>query len=158
MNAIATTVQDHATDRCRFPIAAAAAELAKLGVQMHTGKRQLMGGLPKGSLFIEGHFVRFVDWLRYRMHLHALHSLWKTVFLTLGVHDLAHRRAAHQAALAGPVDSPVWRSRSWSATPCIARSIRPWASSGRICPCAAIRSSARRVMEWARPPTLLENM
>ncbi|WP_298288961.1 NAD(P)/FAD-dependent oxidoreductase [Thiomonas sp.] len=49
----------------------------------HSTVGNLMGGLSKGSLFIEGHFARFIYWLLYRMHLHALHGFWKTVFLTL---------------------------------------------------------------------------
>ena len=49
----------------------------------HSTVGNLMGGLSKGSLFIEGHFARFIYWLLYRMHLHALHGFWKTAFLTL---------------------------------------------------------------------------
>ncbi|WP_031408512.1 NAD(P)/FAD-dependent oxidoreductase [Thiomonas sp. FB-Cd] len=49
----------------------------------HSTVGSLMGGLSKGSMFIEGHFARFIYWLLYRMHLHALHGFWKTVFLTL---------------------------------------------------------------------------
>ncbi len=49
----------------------------------HSTVGSLMGGLSKGSMFIEGHFARFIYWLLYRMHLHALHGFWKTAFLTL---------------------------------------------------------------------------
>ena len=49
----------------------------------HSTVGNLMGGLSKGSMFIEGHFARFIYWLLYRMHLHALHGFWKTAFLTL---------------------------------------------------------------------------
>ncbi|MHB1666719.1 NAD(P)/FAD-dependent oxidoreductase [Thiomonas sp.] len=49
----------------------------------HSTVGSLMGGLAKGSLFIEGHFARFIYWLLYRKHLHALHGFWKTAFLTL---------------------------------------------------------------------------
>ena len=49
----------------------------------HSTVGSLMGGLAKGSLFIEGHVARFIYWLLYRKHLHALHGFWKTVFLTL---------------------------------------------------------------------------
>ncbi len=49
----------------------------------HSTVGTLMGGLSKGSMFIEGHFALFIYWLLYRMHLHALHGFWKTTFLTL---------------------------------------------------------------------------
>lgn len=49
----------------------------------HSTVGNLMGGLSKGSMFIEGHFARLIYWLLYRMHLHALHGFWKTAFLTL---------------------------------------------------------------------------
>ena len=49
----------------------------------HSTVGSLMGGLSKGSMFIEGHFARFIYWLLYRKHLLSLHGFWKTVFLTL---------------------------------------------------------------------------
>lgn len=49
----------------------------------HSTVGSLMGGLSKGSLFIEGHFAAFVYWLLYRKHLMNLHGFWKTAFLTL---------------------------------------------------------------------------
>jgi NADH dehydrogenase len=55
--------------------------LVSLGEYSTVGS--LMGGLSKGSMFIEGHFARFIYWLLYRKHLLSLHGFWKTVFLTL---------------------------------------------------------------------------
>ena len=58
-----------------------AGSLVSLGEHSTVGS--LMGGLSRGSMFVEGQFARFIYWLLYRMHLHALHGFWKTVFLTL---------------------------------------------------------------------------
>jgi NADH dehydrogenase len=58
-----------------------AGSLVSLGEHSTVGS--LMGGLSRGSMFIEGQFARFIYWSLYRMHLHALHGFWKTAFLTL---------------------------------------------------------------------------
>ena len=58
-----------------------AGSLVSLGEHSTVGS--LMGSLSRGTMFIEGQFARFIYWLLYRMHLHALHGFWKTVFLTL---------------------------------------------------------------------------
>ncbi|WP_026285467.1 NAD(P)/FAD-dependent oxidoreductase [Thiomonas sp. FB-6] len=58
-----------------------AGSLVSLGEHSTVGS--LMGGLSRGSMFVEGHFARFIYWSLYRMHLHALHGFWKTAFLTL---------------------------------------------------------------------------
>ena len=58
-----------------------AGSLVSLGEHSTVGS--LMGSLSRGTMFIEGQFARFIYWMLYRMHLHALHGFWKTVFLTL---------------------------------------------------------------------------
>ncbi len=58
-----------------------AGSLVSLGEHSTVGS--LMGGLSRGSMFIEGQFARFIYWSLYQMHLYALHGFWKTVFLSL---------------------------------------------------------------------------
>jgi NADH dehydrogenase len=43
----------------------------------------LMGALVRGSLFVEGHFARFMYVTLYRMHLYALHGAAKVILDTL---------------------------------------------------------------------------
>ena len=43
----------------------------------------LMGGLSKGSLMVEGHMARFVYWSLYKKHQIALHGLFRVVLSTI---------------------------------------------------------------------------
>ena len=63
----------------------------------YTTVGNLMGGLARGNLWIEGHFARMMYLSLYKMHEVALHGYWKVALETLA--RLITRRTEPQIKL-----------------------------------------------------------